>query len=250
MHSNFVHNLHYTWRLLHDCKYQCMHWLWTMSVPGQTMFAVIEDDAEFTLVTNLWPLGVKWVFVQGLNKLMWVLPERHNFGLFDVKLYKAFMPRHRLTCPGTCRVVSWGNSNGECEKVLLSVFPPVTGFVHQKQRPLIWSMHVPLPARYGWTEILALCIFVSPPFPSWLHSSTAQHPWSCAKTPPLQTKERAQHWQRWREWLGVSAPHLPNTQTIPMNNSNKTYIHFIPKISESCNLNYFALIYQSETSSH
>lgn len=43
-------------------------------------------------------------------------------------------------------------------------------------------MHVPLPARYSSTEILALCIPVSPPFPSWLHSSTAQHPCSCAKT--------------------------------------------------------------------
>lgn len=101
-------------------------------------------------------------------------------------------------------------TNGDCEKAVLSAVPPVTGFLCQKHRPLSRSMHVPLPARYSSTEILALCIAVSPPFPSWLHSSTAQHPCSCAKTPPLQTKERAQHYrQQRREWRGVRAPHTP-----------------------------------------
>lgn len=131
-------------------------------------------------------------FLQSLNKLVWVLPERNNFGLFDVSVYKVVMPRQGLTCPGICRVVSWGKmccSNGECEKFLLSVSPPVTGFLSQKLRPLIRGMHVPLPAHYGWTETVALCIHVSPPFPSWLHSSTTQQRCSSAKTLPLHMKK-------------------------------------------------------------
>lgn len=105
------------------------------------------------------------------------------------------MPRQGLTCPGPSRVVSWRTmyySNRECEMVLLSVCPPVTGFLSHKQRSLIQSMPVLLPARYGWTETLALCIPVSPPFHSWLHSSTVQHPCFCAKTVPLQTKVGAE----------------------------------------------------------
>lgn len=93
------------------------------------MCVVIEDDSEFTLVTHLGPLGVKWVLcriwtsscecsMKGiiLDYLMWSIR------------YKAFMPRQGLTCPETCRVASSGKMcccDGECEKVLLSVIKTI-----------------------------------------------------------------------------------------------------------------------------
>lgn len=176
-----------------------------MFAPGQKICVVTEDDADLALVICL-TLGVKWV--------LWrVWTNSCACSLTGIILdYLMWNCLHAQT--GS--YLSW--DTGNVTRFCCQSFHQWQGFSAENRDHTPEARMYPLPARYSWTEILALCILASRPYPLRLHSSTTLHPCSCAKAPPLQTKEWAQHRQQWR----VAGRQCPPTHqnTHPVNNSN------------------------------